>query len=170
MYRNSTTNIKHKLDVESQTSPIRETSPQVSGSDKELLLENESRRMPVQCLNDSKKQQPENQRNETDMATCDSGNDNISPPKRTTSPNEERLVWEDITNELYMPLSSTIVLKWKKEMLYVLLDFENGLTIDALVESRTYISAITQKELDINKQQAPSKTLKNDDPPNFQIQ
>ena len=69
-----------------------------------------------------------------------------------------------------MPLSSTIVLKRTKEMLYVLLDFENGLTIQALVDSRAYVSVIAQKELDIIKQQAPANIFKNDDPPNFQIQ
>ena len=55
-------------------------------------------------------------------------------------------------------------------MLFVSLDFENGLTIDALVDSVAYVSAITQKELDRIKQQAPSKILKIDEPPNFQIQ
>ena len=34
--------------------------------------------------------------------------------KKTTSQIEERLVRDDITNELYMPLSSSIVLKRKK--------------------------------------------------------
>ena len=69
-----------------------------------------------------------------------------------------------------MPLSSTIVLKRKKEMLYVPLDFENGLTIDALVDSRAFVSSITQNDLDTIKQQAPNNILKVDDPPNFQIQ
>ena len=69
-----------------------------------------------------------------------------------------------------MPLYSTIVLKSKKEMLYVPLDFENDLTIDALVDLGAYVTAIAQKELDRIKQQAPSNILKIDDPPNFQIQ
>ena len=77
---------------------------------------------------------------------------------------------DDITKELYMPLSSTIVLKRKKKMLYVPLDFENGLTIDALVDSGAYVSAIARRKLDRIQQQAPSNILKNDDPPNFQIQ
>ena len=68
-----------------------------------------------------------------------------------------------------MPLSSTIVLKRKKEMLYVPLDFEKGLTIIALVDSGAYVSAIAQIELDRIKQQAPSNILKIDEPPNFQI-
>ena len=75
---------------------------------------------------------------------------------------------DDITNEVYMPLSATFVLKRKKEMFHVRLDFKNGLTIDALVDSGACVSAIAQKELDRSKQQAPSNILKTDDPPNFQ--
>ena len=104
------------------------------------------------------------------MATCDSRDSNLSPPPITISQIEERLVRDDSTNELYMPRTSTIVLKRKKEMLYVPLDFENGLTIDALVDSGAYVSAIAQKDLDRIKQQSPSNIHKIDDPPNFQIQ
>ena len=104
------------------------------------------------------------------MKTCDSGDDDISPPAITISQIEEQLLRDDMTNELYMPLSSTIVLKRKEEMLYVPLDFEKGLTIDALVDSGAYVSAIAQKELDRIKQQSPPNILKIDDPPNFQIQ
>ena len=104
------------------------------------------------------------------MTTLDSGDDNNSSPKITTSEIEEQLVRDDVTNELYMPLSSTIVLKRKKEMLYVPLDFDNGLTKDELVDSGAYVSAKAQKELDRIKQQAPSNILKIDDPSNFQIQ
>ena len=104
------------------------------------------------------------------MTTYDEGDDNISPPEITTSQIQEQIVKDENTNELYMPLSSTIVLRRKKEMLYVPLDFENGLTIDALVDSRAYVSAIPQKEMDRIKQQSPSNILKIDDPPNFQIQ
>ena len=132
---------KKKNDVEAQTSPIKETSSQVSGSDTDSLLENQTRSIPVQCPNDSKKHQNEIQQDETDL-TYGNGNDNISPPESTALQTEERLVRDDITNELYMPLCSTIVLKGKKEMLYVSLDFENGLTIDALVDTGAYVSAI----------------------------
>ena len=59
-------------------------------------------------------------------------------------------------------------------MLYVPLDFENGLTIDAFVDSGAYVSSIAQKENLIKKDrikpQAPSNILKIDDPPNFHIQ
>ena len=45
---------KQKNDVEAQMLPIKETSAQVSGSDTESLLENQTRSIPVQCPNDSK--------------------------------------------------------------------------------------------------------------------
>ena len=99
----------------------------------------------------------------------DIGDDNISPPKLTNSQIEKQLVRDDITKDLYMPLFSTIVLK-RKKMLSVPLDFENGLTIDALAVSRPYVSAIAQTELVIMKQLAPGNIIKIDDPPNFQIQ
>ena len=159
-----------KNDAEAQTSPIKETSPQTSGSDTESPLESQTRRIPVQCLDDSNKQQNEIQQNQAGLTAYDNGDDNILPPEITTSHIREQLVRDENTNELYMPLSSTTVLKRKKGMLYVPLDFENGLTIDALVDLGIYVSAIAQKELDRIQQQAPSNILKIDEPPNFQIQ
>ena len=160
----------HRNDVEPQTSPTKKISPQVSGSSTEPVLGNQSKSTQVKSLNDSKKPQSAIQRHELNITANDNGIENISPPKITTSQIEEQHVRDDITNELYVPLSSTIVLKRKKEMLYVPLDFENGLTIDALVDSGAYVSAIAQTELDRIKQQAPSKIFKVDDPPNFQTQ
>ena len=55
-------------------------------------------------------------------------------------------------------------------MLYVPQDFKKGLTIDALVDSGAYVSAIAQKELYRNKPQAPTSILKIDELPNFQVQ
>ena len=161
---------KQKNDVEAQTSPIKETSSQVSGSDTESPLDNQTRSIPVQCPNDSNKQRNEIKRSKIGLITYGNADDTISPPEITTSQIQKQLVRDDITNELYMPLSSTIVLKREKKMLYVPLDFENGLKIDALVDSGAYVSVIAQKERDRIKQQAPSNILKIDDPPNFQIQ
>ena len=60
-------------------------------------------------------------------------------------------------------------MKRKQEMLYVPLDFENNLTVDALVHARAYVSTIAQNELNTIKQKAPSNILKIDTS-NFQIQ
>ena len=54
-------------------------------------------------------------------------------------------------------------------MLYVPLDFEKNLTVDALVDSGAFVSAIAQDDLETIKQKAPNNILKIDDPPNFQI-
>ena len=50
------------------------------------------------------------------------------------------------------------------------LDFDNNLTVDALVDSRTYASAIFQNDLDAIKQKVAINILKNDDLPNCQKQ
>ena len=94
-----------------------------------------------------------------------------TPPLTIASPLiEEGLVLDEQTNEAYLPLTSTIILKRKKEMLYVPLDFENNLTVDALVDSGAFVSAIAQDDLESIKQKAPNNNLKIDDPLNFQIQ
>ena len=105
---------KQRSDVESQTSPIKETSPQLSVSSPEPLLGSQTRSALVPSLNDSKKFGSGNQTDEIGMTTFDSTDNNIYPPPITISQLEERLVRDDSTNELYMPLSSTIVLKRKK--------------------------------------------------------
>ena len=50
------------------------------------------------------------------------------------------------------------------------LDFENNHTVDALVDSGAFVSAIAQDDLDTVKQKASKYILKIDEPPNFQIQ
>ena len=55
-------------------------------------------------------------------------------------------------------------------MLYVPLDFENNLTVDAPVDSGAFVRAIAQDDLETIKQKDPNNILKIDDPPNFQIQ
>ena len=77
---------------------------------------------------------------------------------------------EQQTNQLYLPLTSTVVLKRQKETLYVPLDFGNGLTRDALVDSGVYVNATAQNVLDRIKEQAPNKFFKDHDPPKFRIQ
>ena len=97
--------------------------------------------------------------------------DTTTPPLTTATPLiEEGLARDEQTNEIYLPLTSTVVLKRKQEMVYVPLDFENNPTVDALVDSGAFVSAIAQDDLKTIKQKAPNNILKNDDPPNFQIQ
>ena len=48
--------LKQKNYVEAQTSPIKESPFQVSGSNTESSLENQTRSIPVHCPKDSKKQ------------------------------------------------------------------------------------------------------------------
>ena len=80
-YKNThTPESKQRSDAESQTSPIKETSSQVSVSSTEPLLGNQTRSALVPSLIDSKKPYSEIQRYETDMMTCDNGDDNISTP------------------------------------------------------------------------------------------
>ena len=67
--------LKQKIDVESQTPPMKKTLPQVSVSSTEPLLGNQTRSELVPSLNDSKKPNSEIQRNETDMITYDNGDD-----------------------------------------------------------------------------------------------
>ena len=92
--------LKQKSDVELQTSPMKESLPQVSASSTEPLLGNQTRSELVPSLRDTKKPNSEIQRNEIDMMTCDNGDDNISPPVITISLIEERLVRDETTNEL----------------------------------------------------------------------
>ena len=97
--------------------------------------------------------------------------DTTTPLLTTATPLiEEGLVRDDQTNEIYLPLTSTVVLKRKQEMLYVPLDFENNHTVDALVDSGAFVSAIAQDDLESIKQKAPNNILKIDEPPSFQIQ
>ena len=56
---------------------------------------------------------------------------------------EERLVRDEETNELYLPITSTVVLKRMQECASAFY-----LTVDALVDSGAYVSAIAQNDLD----------------------
>ena len=71
---------------------------------------------------------------------------------------------------MYLPLNASVTLKQKKKMLYVPIDFSHGVTIDALVDSGAYVSAIPEDELERIKTYSRSNILKMGDPPAFQIQ
>ena len=118
----------------------------------------------------SKEFSTDTQNAEQHVVTTPDGDTTTSPLTTATPLIEEGLVRDEQTNEINLPLTSTVVLKRKQEMLYVPLDFENNLTVDAPVDSGAYVSAIAQNDLETIKQKAPNNILKIDDPPNFQIQ
>ena len=125
---------------------------------------------PVSFLDCSKNSSTNTQNTEPHVATTPNG-DTTTPPLTTATPIiEERLVRDEQSNEINLPLTSTVVLKRKQEMLYVPLDFENNLAVDALVDSGAFVSAIAQDDVETIKQKAPNNNLKTDGPPNFQIQ
>ena len=55
-------------------------------------------------------------------------------------------------------------------MLHNPLEFENGLAIDSLVDSRAYINSIAQNGSDRIIQRTPGNIFNIEDPPNSQIQ
>ena len=103
------------------------------------------------------------------MATP-TGNTTIPPLTPTTLLIGEGLVRDEQTNDVYLPLTTTVVLKRKQEKLYVTLDFANNLTVDALVDSGASLSAIAKNDLDTIKEKAPNNILKIGNPPTFRIQ
>ena len=125
---------------------------------------------PVPFLDCSQNSSTNTQNTEQHVVTTPNGL-TTTPLLTTATPLiEEGLVRDEQTNDVYLPLTFTVVLKRKQEMLYVPLDFENNLTVDALVESGAFINAIAEDDLESIKQKAPNNILKIDDPPNFQIQ
>ena len=118
----------------------------------------------------SKKFSTNTQNTEQHVVTTPHGDTTTPPPTTATPLIEEGSVRGEQSNEVYVPLTSTIVLKRKQEMLYVPLDFENNLTVDVLVDSGAFVSAIAQDDLDTIKNKAPDNILKIDDLPNFRIQ
>ena len=130
---------------------------------------NQTGKEPVSFPDCSKNYSTNTQNTEQHVVNTPNG-DTTNPPLTTATPLiQEGLVRDEQTNEIYLPLTSTVVLKRKQEMLYVPLDFENNLTEDALVDSRACLNAIAQDDLETIKQKAPNNILKIDDPPNFQI-
>ena len=73
-------------------------------------------------------------------------------------------------NEFYLPLTCTLVLECKQEMLHVPVGFDNNPTIDALVDIGDYINAVAQNDLETIKRKAPNNIVKIDNTPKFQIQ
>ena len=160
---------KQLIDVASQTLPPKGFQLESSGTAAEQFRE-KSGNEQVLFLDDSNICPTDIQDSREQMMTTPDGYSNISPLISSTPHIEEKLMRDEQTNEMYLPLTSTVVLKRKQEMLYVPLNFVNNVTIEVLVDSRSYVSAMAQDELDTIKQKAPNYIFKIDDPPNFQIQ
>ena len=122
---------------------------------------------PVPFLDCSKNSSTNTQNTEQHVVTTANGL-TTTPLLTTATPLiEEGLVRDEQSNEMYLPLTSTVVLKRKQEMLYVPLDFENNLTVDALVDSGAFVSAIAQDDLETIKQKARNNILKSTTLPIF---
>ena len=159
-----------KTNVASQTSPPKGIQQQNHVVTTEQSSGNQTGNEPVSFLSCSKDSSTDSQKAEQHVTTTPN-KEMTTPPLTTATPLiEEALVRDEQTNELYLPLTSTVVLKRKQEMLYVPLDFENNHTVDALGDSGAFVSAMAQDDLETIKQKAPNNVLKTDEPPNFQIQ
>ena len=79
---------------------------------------------PVPFLNCSKDSATDIQKSEQHLTATCTGDTTIPPLTTTTPLIEDGLVRNEQTNEVYHPLTSTVVLKQKQELLYVPLDFE----------------------------------------------
>ena len=156
--------------VASQTSPPKGNQPQSHVVAMEQPSTTQTGNDPVPFPNCSKNSSTDIQNTEQHVVTTPNGDTTTQPLTTATPLIEEGLMRDEQTNEVYLPLTSTVVLKRKQEMLYVPLDFENNLTVDALVDSRAFVSAIAQDDLDTMKQKAPINFLRIDDPANFEIQ
>ena len=151
-------------------SPPKGTQPQNYVVTTEQPSGNQTGNDPVPFLNCSKNCSTDIQNSEQHVVTTLNG-DTTTPPLTTATPLiVERLVRDEQANEVYLPLTSTVLLKRNQEMHYVPLGFEKNLTVHTLVDSGAFVSAVAQNDLDTIKQKAPNNILKIDDSPNFQIQ
>ena len=167
---NTTKDSTLKTNVASETSAPKGTQSQNYVDATEHPPGNQTGNELVPILDCSTNSSTNTQNTEQHVMTTPNG-DTTTPPLTTATPLiEEGLVRDERTNEIYLSLTSTVVLKRKQEMLYVPLDFENNLTVDALVDSGAFVSANAQDDLEAIKQKAPNNILKIDDPPKFEIQ
>ena len=150
-----------KTNVASQTSPPKGTQTQNYVVTTEQPSGNQTGNEPVPFLICSKNCPTDNQNPEQHVMPTLNG-DTTTPSLTTATPLiEEGLVRDEQTNEVYLPLTSTVVLKRKQEMLSVPLDFENNLAVDALVDSGAFVSAIAWNDLDTKKRKSPEQCSQN---------
>ena len=159
-----------KTTVANQTSPPKGTQPQNYVVTTEHPPGNQTGNEPVPVLNCFENCPTDIKISQQHVTTTNTGDTTISLLTTTTALFEESLLRDDQTNEVYCPLTSTVVLTRKQERLYVPLDFEDNLMVDALVDLGAFFSSIDQNDLDTIEEKARNNILKIDDPPNFQVQ
>ena len=113
----------------------------------------QTRKEPLPFLNCTKNCPCDVRESEQQAMTIFTRNTSIPPLTITTPLIEEGLVRDQQANEVYLPLTSTVVLQRKQEMLDLPLDFKNNLTVDDLADSEAYVNAIAQNDLDTKKKQ-----------------
>ena len=140
-----------KTTVASQTSPPKGFQPQNYVVTTEQPPGNQIGNEPVSLLSCSNNCSTDIQESEQHETTTLLGDTTIPPLTTITPLIEEGLVGDELTIEVYLQLTSTVVLKRKQGMFYVPLDFGNNLTVDALVNSRSYVCAFSHIDLDTRK-------------------
>ena len=111
---NTTNDSTLKNNVASQTSPPRGTQTQNHVDTTEQSSRNQTGNEPVSFLDCSKNYSTNTQSTEQHVVTTPNGN-TTTPLLTTATPLiEEGLVRDEQTNEIYLPLTSTVVLKRKQ--------------------------------------------------------
>ena len=146
-----------KTTVASKTSPPKGTQPQNYVVTTEHSPGNQTGNEPVPFLNCSKHPRPDIQNLEQHVTTTITGDKTIPLLTTTTPLIKEGLLRDEQINEVSFPLTFTVILKRKQEMLYEALDFKNNLKVNALVDSRAYVTAIAQNDWDTKKNRKPPK-------------
>ena len=136
------------MTVASQMSPTKGTQPQNHVIATKQPPGNQTGNEPVPFLSCSKRCPNNIQESESHTLTISTGGTTFPFFTITTPLIEERLVRDEQTNELYLALTSTMVLKRKQKILHVPLAFKNNLTVDALLDLRAFVSATAQNEED----------------------
>ena len=92
---------------------------------------------------------------------------NFEPSKLTNDvPNTNLSNVVDISDQMYVPLSTNLWLKQKHRMLYFPVDF-GKLTVDGLVDTGVLSSAIPEVDLNRNRLLVKKAIIEEDTPPNF---
>ena len=101
--------------------------------------------------------------------TCETTNSSCNEPK-------QRLLDDDIANHIqfdkernlsYLPISTSQILKRKRHMYYMSMDFEK-LTLVGLIDTGALTKAISEEHLNKIKLLAPESVKETGPPPNFQ--